>query len=212
MRRLLIVFYLILYISVDMLALKPYRMPKEGYRGFLEVGASGGMREIGASDGIGAREYYYTHDGIIFISTTHGYQFNENFFLGGGFILGFGVEGEFPVYIDGRYDFKFNKITPFADLRIGYNLWKEGHAGGFWFSPTIGYRFNWGRKAGFNIGVGFSFKEMDVPVLQTVIGIPDYPLYDPDMGDEVPLKEYLTKVGSKVRFEPYWTVRIGFDF
>ena len=50
-----------------------------------------------------------------------------------------------------RGDWKFGQFTPFGDLRIGYTSFEGG---GLYFSPAVGHRFNWGRKAGLNVGIG----------------------------------------------------------
>ena len=209
MKRILILVYMLAVVGMAMA--NPYQSPRRGYRGFVETGFSRSLNRIPSLD-LTNGEYKNNHDAFILLSTTHGYQFNKNLFLGGGIMLGFGEETELPIYVNGRYDFKFNKITPFADLRIGYNIGKEGRSSGFWFSPTIGYRFNWGRKVGLNVGIGFSFKDMVTNKVKTIIGAPDYPWYEPDEGAYDPNKEYLVWDGSRRRLEGYWTIRIGIDF
>ena len=70
-------------------------------------------------------------------STTHGYQFNPNLYVGLGYSYGAVIGGYFSyVHADIRYDFTFKeKITPFADLRVSFN--KEGVI----VQPAIGYRY-----------------------------------------------------------------------
>lgn len=114
-------------------------MPAKGYRGFVDW-----SNDIYNSA-------FYTG-----LTTTHGYQLNSMFFVGAG--VGFEKYTEadswiVPLYADGRADFNFGGFTPFLDLRLGGNL-SEG--GGVFFSPTIGYRYNWGRKVGINFGLGMS--------------------------------------------------------
>lgn len=120
--------------------------PSAGYRGFIEWDNSFGPVDYRHSENI--------LDWIIYtgISTSHGYQFNNNLYLGAGLDVSIGNPGSMvPVFADFRYDRAFGKFTPFGDIRIGYNL--AGNRG-LYLSPTIGYRFNWGRKAAFNIGLG----------------------------------------------------------
>lgn len=205
-------FILVCLLAIAVLTMaEPYRMAQRGYRGFVDVGAAFSFNRIPSLD-LTNGQYMNNHDRFLLLSTTHGYQFNDNLFLGAGVLFGLGEEFEMPIYVDGRYDFKFNKFTPFADLRIGYNIGKERNSSGFWFSPTIGYRFNWGRKLGLNLGIGFSFKDMVTDKIKTVLGGPDYPWYEPDEGVYDPNKEYVVWDGSRRRLESYWTFRVGIDF
>ncbi|MDE6395892.1 MAG: hypothetical protein K2K84_01315, partial [Muribaculaceae bacterium] len=101
---------------------------------------------------------YLNRESVFFtgVTTSHGYQINPTFFVGAG--IGMERCTKFddwvaPVFAQGRADFLFGKFTPFADLRLGYQF---GQGGGVYFSPTVGYRFNWGRKAGINLGLGMT--------------------------------------------------------
>jgi hypothetical protein len=69
------------------------------------------------------------------------------------------LEGTFATFLNVRYDRSFNKFRPFGDIRIGYA--QVGYAlsddtSGIYFSPTIGHRFDCGRKFGVNIGAGLT--------------------------------------------------------
>ncbi len=83
-----------------------------------------------------------------------------------------------PMYVDIRWDLDIRKkITPFVDLKIGYqigvNIDESGGTGysyneggyldtyakpenGVYFMPTIGARFRMGRKSGFNLGICYN--------------------------------------------------------
>ena len=89
-----------------------------GYRAFVEVNGFGDLPGID-------------------ISTTHGYQFNRNIFVGAGATCGIMMGGEYSyAHTDVRYDFVFNdKITPFADMRVYFNKYGVG------LMPSIGYRY-----------------------------------------------------------------------
>lgn len=95
-------------------------------------------------------------------SYTTGYQFNPNFFLGGGAELTFGVtmpEINLPIYVDVRTDQNWGGFTPFADFRLGWQLTNEASGHGFYCSPTIGYRFLCGKNGnGLNVGLGMDVK------------------------------------------------------
>ena len=99
-------------------------------------------------------------------TTSHGYQFNNWLYVGGG--TGFmcnlewkkfnypqyeGTRFVIPVFAEGRLDGKWGKFTPYFSVQLGANL---THHVGAYFSPLIGYRFNWGRKIAINLGLGMT--------------------------------------------------------
>lgn len=123
------------------------RQPERGYRGFIDW--SNSLRRDKMFLGPGKYTTYYTG-----FSTSHGAQLNRWLYIGGGFDYEYWKNNNAHIlapFINGRTDLLFGKFTPFGDIRLGYNL-TDG--GGIYFSPTIGYRFNWGRKMGINLGVG----------------------------------------------------------
>lgn len=127
------------------------RQPERGYRGFIDW--SNSYRQTETFTGLPRVSSYYTG-----ISTSHGYQFNPHLFIGAGidFERCSKIERDiFALYAQGRTDFKFGKFTPFADLRLGYNFVSGG---GVYFSPSVGYRFNWGRKMGINLAAGYTLQ------------------------------------------------------
>lgn len=101
--------------------------PRAGYRGFVDMGLVAGRLTVkGQSLG-------WTGFNLL---TTHGYQFNPRYFLGGGlgFMLCGGESYEYQkssyayevdgaalllFYADFRVDFKPEMATPFADVRLG---------------------------------------------------------------------------------------------
>ena len=132
----------------------PAMQPKKGYRGFVD----GGMTYH-----IEITLYEQATDSYALLggSTTHGYQLNNWLFLGGG--IGYErllnnnwrrPKRILPVYGDARGDFKWGRFTPFAELRLGANF---THRAGLYMLPSVGYRFNWGRKWAINFGFGVTF-------------------------------------------------------
>lgn len=133
--------------------------PAVGYRGFVD-----GNILIGAfATGVDRSRW-----GGFVMMTTHGYQINERFFVGAG--IGIGAHGgedcdyedspegtyEYacidyaaivPIYGAFRTDFRPEKITPFAEARIGGVL---GDQRGALVNLTCGMRFN-----RFNMGIGY---------------------------------------------------------
>ena len=95
---------------------------EEGYHGFVDLGYT-----------LGIGDYKF---GRFEINTTHGYQFNPHFFVGGG--LGFHFMSEYntpnmnialdyrkkqfdiPIYGNVRWTIINNKVTPFIDGKIGF--------------------------------------------------------------------------------------------
>lgn len=152
MKRLILVLSFVL----TCVALSEAREPQRGYRGFFDWDFSIG--KVNFDDNLGS----YNHEGILLlgiIDTTHGYQFNKHIFAGAGFLLSFaGSATTLPVYADFRYDISFGKFTPFAEMRVGGNICCESDCNPLYLSPTVGYRFNWGRKANFNLGLGLTLR------------------------------------------------------
>lgn len=187
MKRLITVTATIILIAITVQA----RQPQRGYRGFIEW--SNDLRS----------ERFYGFDkreSTLYkgITTSHGYQINQMFFAG----MGIGLEkcGKWdnwiaPIFLQGRADFKWGRFTPFCDLRAGVNI-SEGV--GAYFSPTIGYRFNWGRKMGVNVGVGLSVAGYKCDYYDVTISPDGY--------------FTMEHIGIDHRTRPYFSFRIGFDF
>lgn len=168
------------------------RQPQQGYRGFLEWSNSVYSEP---SFGYPDQRNTYFFSGA---STSHGYQITPVWFVGAGISMEYnGTQNKFiaPVFLQGRADFKFGIFSPFADARLGYSL-TDG--GGLYFSPSIGYRFNWGRKMGINVGVGLTVKGSTYDKADVVIHPDGYCTY--------------VKVGTWHDYKSYFSFRVGFDF
>lgn len=174
------------------------RQPQRGYRGFLEWSSSVRSENFGdfyldGEFGFRRQTTFYTG-----LTTSHGYQIDPMFFIGAG--LGMercGSLGNWvaPVFVEGRADFEFGKFTPFADIRFGANL-AEGF--GVYFSPSIGYRFNWGRKMGVNIGAGLTLAGYKAEHYEGT-------WFDKDSFE-------MHYVGTRHHLRPYFSFRLGIDF
>lgn len=84
-----------------------------GYMGFVDFG-----------DGFDV-ENFDTYN--ITVTTVHGYQFNPHIFLGVGAEAQFITNGSddytcIPVFLDFRYNILKSRVTPFIELRGGYDL------------------------------------------------------------------------------------------
>lgn len=119
-----------------------------GYRGFVDFGGAVEVGDYG--------------DGVISLSTSHGYQFNPYFFLGAGVGLDyhFGWETVFiPIFADARVNFMDRKITPFFDLKIGYSV-ADGQ--GFYMNPSVGVNFGFSPRFGLNASIGYNLQRTEL--------------------------------------------------
>lgn len=167
--------------------------PHRGYRGFVDW--SNNIFHEDSYDG------YYNYNPTWWytgVSTTHGYQFNPWLFAG----VGLGLQNSkshdsylVPVFAAVRSDLKFGRFTPFAELRGGYNLTNDG---GYMFAPTIGYRFNWGRRIGLNAALGLTVQDYKYTVYQLVTSPEGYLTAEPFFDTH--------------RAKTMFTFRIGLDF
>lgn len=176
------------------------RQPERGYRGFAEW-TNRIYHTYYASNG---KTYYEPG-----LSTSHGYQFNPWLFVGGGLDFSLNDIGywgkhyydvlnsnHLSLFIQGRTDLTFGKFTPFADVRLG---WNASETGTVYFSPSLGYRFTWGRKVGINVGLGYTldaYRYEDYITGKTPEGLTIY----------IPTGEYINWTRSS------FTFRIGIDF
>lgn len=86
-----------------------------GYRGFVDFEA-------------------HTNFGVLILSTSHGYQFNPNLYVGTGvgYMAVIGGHGPYA-FLDLRYDFAEEKNSPFFNIRVLHSSAIQ---------PKVGYRFN----------------------------------------------------------------------
>ena len=186
MKRILL-FLAIISISLGAVA----RQPQRGYRGFIDWDNNQTQYEVWYKGN--HKTYFYTG-----VSTSHGFQFNPHFFLGAGLGVQYNKYSSgyiVPLFIQARTDQKFGKFTPFGDLRVGFSA-TDG--GGLYLSPTIGYRFNWGRKAAVNIGVGLTVKGSNVDVFNIGYNDNGYMVAE--------------QIGTEYRTKLMFAFRVGFDF
>jgi opacity protein-like surface antigen len=197
MKRILVILLTILTLATAAEA----RQPQRGYRGFVEWSSSVRNDKIPGLDMGNGNVIMHNHTSFYTgLMTSHGYQINPMFFVG----LGLGAERvndnyhenwTIPVFLQGRVDLKFGKFTPFGDIRIGANM-AEGT--GVYFSPTIGYRFNWGRKVGINLGVGMSLAGYKIDIF--------------DFGKTESGYTDLIRVDRESHVRAFFTFRLGIDF
>lgn len=119
---------------------KAARNTLKGYKGFVDFGYIVDLSDYDANK--------------VEISTSHGYQFNNYFYLGGGVAADFYTDADLiavPIFVDFRANFINKKVTPFADIKTGYSV---GDVEGLYVSTGIGVRFSLkGKKAKSQIGI-----------------------------------------------------------
>lgn len=130
---------------------------KRGYRGFAGADVS-----YGKTDYWNDEKLAFDKDNLVFlgITTSHGYQFNHNLFLGAGCMISCATptgDMTFPVFADIRYDSTFGNFTPFIDLRGGF-YYDGGSEVDLYIVPTIGYSFRKSKKLSYNLGAGATFR------------------------------------------------------
>lgn len=126
------------------------QQPERGFRGFAEWSNSVFRSDNPSAYGKRVTNHYSG------VSAVFGYQCNSWLFTGGGLDLEYSpARGDtyYALFADGRTDLRLGRLTPFIDLRVGYNM---THGDGIYLSPSVGYRFTWGRKVGANISVGYT--------------------------------------------------------
>lgn len=168
------------------------RQPERGYRGFIDWSNDLRSEQMWS--------YMNSRSTILYtgVSTSHGYQFTPWLYTGAG--IEYEYNSKLSSYIvtpflHGRTDLQFGKFTPFGEIRLGYNM-TDG--GGVYFSPNIGYRFNWGRKVGINLGLGVSVLGYKMPIYEIAPGPDGYNI--------------VYEAGSYRGTRAYFSFRIGFDF
>lgn len=120
------------------------------------------------------------------------------FFIGAGLGVEYHYDSDSfiaPLFLHGRADLQFGRFTPYGDVRIGVNF---GSGVAAYFSPTIGYRFNWGRKMGVNVGLGLTLAGYQTDCYEASIIGPDY--------------FEISYLGTKHKVKPYFSFRVGIDF
>lgn len=140
-----------------------------GYKGFTDIGYT-----------IGIGDYEF---GRFEINTTHGYQVNPFFFVGGG--VGFHFMSEYktksaeialdkrdskvsiPLFADFRGTFSKKKISPFVDLRLGYFVTNNDK---FYSNASIGCRVAVKGKQNISISIGYTYQKLEFMTFDRFIG------------------------------------------
>lgn len=160
--------FIVLIISICCFIIEA-KEPSKGYRGFVDLNTEiyFDSKYIYSPDGPVSKKFetYWLYG----ISTTHGYQFNNHFFLGGGIELQFGGGAagnniSEVIFIQARTDWTFGKVPLYADIRLGGTLFGrdiDNEVDKILIAPAIGYRLDILKKIKFNVGLGLSLHGCD---------------------------------------------------
>lgn len=140
-----------------------------GYKGFVEAGYILDLTDNNANRAE--------------LSTTHGFQFNDYLFVGGGAAFNYYTDADAysaPVFASFRANFTKKRIAPFADAKLGYSI---GDVEGAYATAGIGVRFALARKMALNLKLEYVYQDYG------------YTSYNTDYS------ESLNGVGIKLGFE-----------
>lgn len=157
MKRTVTIILLVISVCSSLFAAYPDR----GYRGFVEQNIE-----------VGWETRYYDGSSTFALwglSTSHGYQFSPHFFLGAGVMFQIGSGNvmrrlELPLFVHAHTDWKFGKHPVFGDLRVGGTFMGRDMKGGedkLQITPSVGYRWDWGRRTCANISIGVGLHGCD---------------------------------------------------
>lgn len=125
---------------------KQARRTLTGYKGFIDAGYTFDLDD-----------YYNKYNMNRFeISTSHGYQFNNYFFIGGGVAFDYYTDAEsyaIPVFANFRANFINKKVTPFGDFKLGYTA---GDIEGVYMSMAVGVRITMAKKSAINFRLEYT--------------------------------------------------------
>lgn len=123
-----------------------------------------GQFDFGTTLGLG--DYAFTK---FEVNSTHGYQFNPYFYLGGGvgahFMLNYTDDlymrrrqvANVLLYVDTRVTFIESTITPYVEARAGYFV---TYYGGAYANIAVGCRFATYYKQAINVSLGYSYERL----------------------------------------------------
>ena len=137
-------------VAVALFATTAFAQDAKSYRGFTDLSYS-----LGVGDDSEDFDRYT-------LSTTHGYQLDDLFFVGAGvsieYVRNLAV-ALVPIYADVRMDLPLRgrSIKPYVDAKIGY---AAGEVDGFYFAPTVGIRVPVKFVKAMNFGFGYKLQKL----------------------------------------------------
>ena len=133
-----------------LLATTAFAQDAKSYRGFTDLSYTLGVGETSEN-----------FDRFT-LSTTHGYQIDDMFFVGAGVSFEYVRDAAIalvPIYADVRMDIplRSRSVKPFVDAKVGY---AAGQVDGFYFAPTVGVRVPVRFVQAMNFGLGCKLQKI----------------------------------------------------
>lgn len=118
-----------------------------GYRGFVDLGYTFGFGNWG--------------ENRVEINTSHGYQFNQYIYVGGGTGVHYYTSSRsvgIPLFVDFKGNFLTGAIVPYAGARIGYSFDAAYSldAMGVYLAPVVGVKFMVSNNIATNLSLGYT--------------------------------------------------------
>lgn len=138
------------FVVTAMVATVAFAQDAKSYRGFTDLSYTLGVGDT-------------SEDFDRFtLSTTHGYQLDDMFFVGAGLSFEYVRDAAValvPIYADVRMDIplRSRSIKPFVDAKVGY---AAGQLDGFYFAPTVGVRVPVRFVQAMNFGLGYKLQKI----------------------------------------------------
>ena len=152
----------VIFALLLIIPLTSFAQLNQGYKGFVDAGYRLNTNEYEAN--------------AFEISSSHGYQINPHFFVGGGVAMYFtnemrtetsdGIlfEGrdskvDIPVFANVKINFLKGTISPYIDGRAGTYI---NNNGGLYYSLALGVRFSTNGTQAINLSIGGSSSNLEV--------------------------------------------------
>lgn len=131
-----------LLIVTTTLSMIPLKGNAQSYKGSIEGGRTLHTDDMGL---FSTTDFY----------TTHGVQLNPYLYVGAGAGVRIGDSyTSIPLYGDVRYTILKKKVSPFIDVKVGYNLLD---AAGFYMNPGAGVNWNFYKGLSVFLKVGYTY-------------------------------------------------------
>ena len=160
----------LLAITATLFCLNINAQNSSGYRGFIDAGYTIGMG-------------YFDNIGRVEVNTSHGYQINSLFYVGGGLGMHFFPSYEtpnmnipldkreskvdIPVFVNGRCNFLKGRISPFVDVKAGTYV---NNGGGMYGNISAGCRIATKGRQAINVLVGYTSEELEFETFDKFVG------------------------------------------
>ena len=117
-------------------------------------------------------EQYYPNSNRFSLSTTHGFQFNNFFFLGGGVAFNCLTDTKdfmMPIYLAARVNILNKKVSPFVEGRMGYSF-INGDIG-IYLPISVGLRIALDKKQALHIAAEWNEETIEGVIYACGLGL-----------------------------------------